>query len=240
MDLRIYKFDLKILEELTVELLTIDRYYNLGIINRSSRGGIELSKNPLTENLRDAFELFNQSINLTSFTYKKFDQDFQNLINEHLKSPLKWTSPQIRIDNSLNSKFSAPPHKDFWILGPNAKGIIIWLPLSDQGRLNIFKGRETVTVKKDPYWGLKIVGEEYEKDENYNPISIERGSALIFNHDLIHKSNPIKKGQITLQLRYWSPNNLSLRKDIINSLSVTTQKTIDSVTKVCQEIENLI
>ena len=103
MDLRIYKFDLKILEELTLELLTIDRYYNLGIINRSSRGGIEL-----------------------------------------------------------------------------------------------------------------------------------------FNHDFIHKSNPVKKGQITLQLRYWSPNNLSLRKDIINSLSVTTQKTIDSVTKACQEIENLI
>ena len=63
MDLSISEFDLKSLEELTAELLRIDRYYNLGIINRSSKGGIELSIDPLAENLRDAFELFNQSIN---------------------------------------------------------------------------------------------------------------------------------------------------------------------------------
>lgn len=240
MDLSIREFDLKSLEELTLELLSIDTYYNLGIIKRSSLGGIELSIDPLAENLRDAFELFNQSINLTSFTYKEFGQDLQNQIDENLKCPLKWTYPQIRIDNSHNSKFSAPPHKDFWILGPNAKGLIIWLPLSDKGRLNIFKGREVGTVKKDPYWGLKMLGEMYDKDENYDQVTIERGSALIFDHNLIHKSNPIKQGQISLQLRYWEPNDLSLRKEIINSLSITTQKTIDPVIKTCQEEENLL
>ena len=87
------------------------------------------------------FDLLNMNISIQNLNYvisKRLEKKFkEKLIN--------WTYPQIRIDGKFAKKFSAPIHKDKWILDKNKKGIY-----------------SLVSIKQK--WGI-IISEQKKKNE---------------------------------------------------------------------------
>ena len=173
---------------------------------KNSKGtSLTINSNLNIDNLRKTFNIINSGIILSQITpeFLKFD-DF---ISFQITNPLLWTYPQLRIDCDANKSFSAPWHKDGWILGENLKGIVVWLPVSaDGGSLQLLQNTNDLECKviKNNYWGL----EADFKDQDLNPylknIHVKYGQALVFDENVLHRSFPIRKGQLTLQLRYFN------------------------------------
>ena len=100
------------------------------------------------------FDLLNMNISIQNLNYvisKRLEKKFkEKLIN--------WTYPQIRIDGKFAKKFSAPIHKDKWILDKNKKGYIVWFPLNKSGgSLLVSKRKKMSKVIPDKYWGIKCI-----------------------------------------------------------------------------------
>jgi len=150
--------------------------------------------------LKNTFEVINSSIVLSKITC----QDLDIKINDFLNNSMLWTYPQIRIDCDANKQFSAPLHKDGFILGDKLKGIIIWLPISsDGGSLEVILDEGQTIIKRNENWGLECICNDYKSKK----ISINYGEALIFDENVIHRSCPKENGQVTLQLRYFEPSS---------------------------------
>jgi hypothetical protein len=118
---------------------------------------------------------------------------------------INWTYPQIRLDDVLSKKFSAPAHKDRWIIDKHKKGYIAWIPLKKSGSsLLIVNKEKTKKNVLNNYWGIEAIG-----PNKFSKKKIDYGNALIFDPDLLHKSDSPSNSRITLQLRYEEikPNN---------------------------------
>lgn len=136
------------------------------------------------------------------------------------KTLVNWTYAQIRLDDVLSKKFSAPAHKDRWIIDKNKRGYIVWIPLKKEGSsLMIAKKDLTKKIKLNSYWGLEAIGPTkfIKKKINY-------GKALLFDADLLHKSDSPKHSRITLQLRYEEICSKKFKRTV-------TQKVDDAVLK---------
>ena len=87
-----------------------------------------LRKNP---NYRSQiFDLINMlpALNLINYEIKKKLE--KNILKKTL---INWTYPQIRFDDILSKKFSAPAHKDRWVIDKDKTGYIVWIPLKKGG-----------------------------------------------------------------------------------------------------------
>ena len=136
------------------------------------------------------------------------------------KTLISWTYAQIRLDDVLSKKFSAPAHKDRWIISKEKKGYIVWIPLKQEGSsLMIAKKDLTKKIKLNSYWGLEAIG-----PTKFIKKKIDYGKALLFDADLLHKSDNPKHSRITLQLRYEEINNQKFKRTV-------TQKVDDDVLK---------
>lgn len=107
---------------------------------------------------------------------------------------VNWGYPNFRIDTINRTDYMAPPHLDEWI-SFKKNGIVIWLPLFEQGHLDLAIGTRNFEIQKDEYWGLKAVGElEFESK------CVMRGEALLFGSELLHKSND----------KNWNPSGIRM------------------------------
>jgi hypothetical protein len=195
---KIEKINTKILTSLINELSQYKRDFptlpfefdadKLKLINTSDR-----------DTLKSAFEIINSSIVLSKITFS----DLGINLNTFLQSSMLWTYPQLRIDCDANKAFSAPFHKDGFILGDKLKGIVIWIPISSEGgSLQIVTREGETLIERNKIWGLECKCENHQTEN----IKISYGEALIFDESLIHKSQPLNTGQVTLQLRYFEPS----------------------------------
>lgn len=164
-----------------------------------------LKKNP--EFRSSIFDLLNMLPVLSYINYevkniieKKFSKNF--LVN--------WTYPQIRLDDVVSSKFMAPAHKDRWIINEKKSGYVAWMPLKETGSsLLISKNDKIKKIVKNNYWGLEALG-----PTNFIRKKINYGEALIFDPDLLHKSDIAKNSRITLQLRYEEIEKNNFRRTV--------------------------
>lgn len=141
---------------------------------------------------------------------KKFSNNF--LVN--------WTYPQIRLDDVVSSKFMAPAHKDRWIIDKKKKGYVAWMPLKKSGSsLLIAKKDKTKKIVKNNYWGLEAIG-----PTNFIKKKINYGEALIFDPDLLHKSDISKNSRITLQLRYEEIEKNNFKRTVTQKVDVDVLK----------------
>ena len=77
----------------------------------------------------------------------------------------------------------------------------------------------TKKIKLNSYWGLEAIG-----PTKFIKKKIDYGKALLFDADLLHKSDNPKHSRITLQLRYEEINNQKFKRTV-------TQKVDDDVLK---------
>lgn len=110
--------------------------------------------------------------------------------NELLKTeftyPLLWTYPNFRIDVPERGDFSAPPHCDEWISFRGKKSLVFWMPLFEDGYLDVSTYRGKLDVKKHDYWGVST---NLKSGYDWKTILVPRGKVLIFRSDLLHKSS---------------------------------------------------
>lgn len=126
------------------------------------------------------------------------------------KNLINWTFPQIRLDDVLSRNFSAPAHKDRWILDKDKIGYVIWIPLKKEGSsLLIGNDDKTLKIKKNSYWGIEAIG-----PTKFDRKKIKYGDGLLFDADLLHKSDSHKKSRITLQLRYEEIKPKNFRRSV--------------------------
>lgn len=154
---------------------------------------VTLKKKP--ELRSSIFDLLNMLpvLNFIDYEIKKIlEKKFTN------KFLINWTYPQIRLDDILSKGYKAPAHKDRWIIDKKKKGFVAWIPLKKNGSsLLIAKEDKTEKIIKNKYWGLEAIG-----PTKFIRKKIKYGEALIFDPDLLHKSDNPKYSRITLQLRY--------------------------------------
>jgi len=156
------------------------------------------------------FDSFNMMHSLQMLHY-----ELKNILTKKFQeNSLLWTYPQIRIDGDFANTFTSPIHKDAWILSHKKKGCIIWLPLNKNGgNLLIAPNQKLKKIIKHKYWGLE------SKDKiTFKEQKIKYGEALIFDHNLAHKSSTKDDFRISIQLRYEEINLLNYKKSV-------TQKT---------------
>ena len=164
-----------------------------------------LKKNP--EFRSSIFDLLNMLPALSFINYeikniieKKFSDNF--LVN--------WTYPQIRLDDIVSTKFMAPAHKDRWIINEKKKGYVAWMPLKKDGSSLLVANKDkTKKIVKNNYWGLEALG-----PTNFIRKKINYGEALIFDPDLLHKSDISKNSRITLQLRYEEMGKYNFKRTV--------------------------
>lgn len=176
---------------------------------------IFLKKNP--DFRSSIFDLINMLPVLSFINYevkkiieKKITKNF--LVN--------WTYPQIRLDDILSKNYKAPAHKDRWIIDKKKRGYVAWMPLKKGGSsLLIAKNDKTKKFIKNNYWGIEAIGPSkfIRKKINY-------GEALIFDPDLLHKSDVPKYSRITLQLRYEEINKNSFRRSVTQKVDTDILK----------------
>ena len=125
-----------------------------------------------------------------------------------------WTYPQVRIDLKRKKKYSAPLHKDQWILSKGNIGYIVWLPINIGGGSLKFllKRTKNLKIKKNSYWGLEIKKDGLETTSQ----KINFGEAIIFDHNQIHESD-LENQRISIQFRFKELNK-SLRSRGINQI----------------------
>ena len=164
-----------------------------------------LRKNPKLRS--SVFDILNMlpSLNMINYEIKKIIQ------NKFAKKYLiNWTYAQIRLDDNLSKEFSAPAHKDRWIIDKNKVGYVAWIPLKKEGSSLLVSSKDkTKKIIKNKYWGLEAKGNNAFKRKK-----IKYGQALIFDPDLLHKSDYPKYSRITLQLRYEEINPIKFRRSV--------------------------
>ncbi len=140
-----------------------------------------LRKNPHFRS--SVFDILNMLPSLNMINY-----EIKNLIQKKIakKYLINWTYAQIRLDDNLSSQFSAPAHKDRWIIDKDKVGYVAW-----------------------NYWGLEAKG-----NSTFIRKKIKYGEALIFDPDLLHKSDKPKYSRITLQLRYEEIKSKDFRRSV--------------------------
>ena len=142
---------------------------------------------------RILFEVLNMlpSLQRIQYDFKKY------LPIKFRKKAITWTYPQIRIDGRFNKQFSAPLHKDEWILDKSKKGLIIWFPINKKGASLYFSNSKKLNkFSKHSYWGIQ------SKDKiKLKKIHVKFGYAIIFDHTTVHKSVE-NENRISVQLRY--------------------------------------
>ena len=129
---------------------------------------------------------------------QRVQYDFKKYLPKSFKNKaINWTYPQIRIDGKFNNQFSAPLHKDEWILDKNKKGLVIWFPINKKGASLYFsKSKKLNKFSKHRYWGI------YSKDKvKLEKIHLKFGNAIIFDETMVHKSVE-NENRISVQLRY--------------------------------------
>ena len=145
------------------------------------------------ESRRIMFEVLNMlpSLQRIQYDFKKY------LPVKFRKKAITWTYPQIRIDGKFNKQFSAPLHKDEWILDKNKKGLIIWFPINKKGASLYFSDSKKLNkFSKHNYWDI------YSKDKiKLKKIHLKFGYAILFDQTAIHKSVD-NENRISVQLRY--------------------------------------
>jgi len=155
------------------------------------------------------FDLLNMSISLQSLNYvicKKLEKKFREKF-------INWTYPQIRIDGKFAKKFSAPIHKDKWILDKNKKGYTVWFPLNKSGgSLLVSKDEKMKKIIADKYWGIKCI----DKNIIFEKVNLKYGEFLIFDSETIHKS-VANQNRISVQFRY-EVLNKNFKKKTVNQV----------------------
>lgn len=140
------------------------------------------------------FDLLNTNISLQGLNYIVC----QNLEKKFKKKFINWTFPHVRIDSRFSKNFSAPIHRDEWILDTNRKGYIVWFPLTKNGgSLLVSKRKKLNKIIPDKYWGFKSV----DKNILFEKVNIKYGQMLIFDSKTIHKS-VTGENRISAQFRY--------------------------------------
>lgn len=174
-----------------------------------------LRKNP---NYRSQiFDLINMLPALHHINYEIKKKLEKNIIHKTL---ISWTYPQIRLDDTLSKKFSAPAHKDRWIIDKNKTGYIVWIPLKEEGAsLLVAKNDKTKKIILNSYWGLEAVG-----PTNFIKKKIKFGKGLLFDADLLHKSSSLKDSRITLQLRFEEILKKKFRRSVTQKVDKNTLK----------------
>ena len=96
--------------------------------------------------------------------------------------------------------YKTPPHRDSYSVGLT-EGAVVWSPLTeitkDMGPLEIIPGshiKKQNLLRYEKSFGL----EAGTKDEDFFPLSIEPGSAVIFHMNLVHRSG----NNISDRIRY--------------------------------------
>lgn len=208
---KIVKINTDILDLLIKELKQYKKFFSL-LPFKFNDDKLLLVNTLDRDRLKKTFEIINSSVVLSKITC----DDLGVSVNSFLKNPMLWTYPQLRIDCDANKVFSAPYHKDGFILGDKLKGIIIWLPVSSEGgSLQIVTKEGETLIERNESWGLECNCKNH-KTEN---IKINYGEALIFDESLIHKSQPIDSGQVTLQLRYFEPSSKAFYRPVVQKSS---------------------
>lgn len=144
------------------------------------------------------FDCINMHVELCNLNFLIY-----TLIKKKIKKDLvTWTYPQIRLDGKFAFKYSAPLHKDEWILDHNKNGYVVWFPISENGgSILISRDNKTNIHVKDNYWGIR------SKDKKkLDKIFLKYGEAIIFSHNLLHKSET-NENRVTVQLRYEEINH---------------------------------
>lgn len=163
------------------------------------------------------FDLINMLPALHHINYEIKKKLEENIIHKTL---INWTYPQIRLDDTLSKKFSAPAHKDRWIIDKNKTGYIVWIPLKVEGAsLLVAKNDKTKKIITNSYWGLEAIG-----PTKFVKKKIKFGKGLLFNADLLHKSSSLKDSRITLQLRFEEILKKKFRRSVTQKVDVDTLK----------------
>lgn len=167
-------------------------------------------------NLRmKVFDCMNMHVELDFLNYKIY-KILKKKINKKL---LIWTFPQVRVDGSFANQFSAPLHKDEWILDPKKKGFVVWFPISKKGgSILISKNNKTKIHAIDNYWGIRS-----NDKKKFIKVFLKYGEAIIFRHNILHKSS-LNENRITVQLRFEELNSKFEERSV-------TQKTNPKVLK---------
>jgi len=158
------------------------------------------------KNLRSKiFDCFNMCLSLQLINYE-ISKTIEKLIKKKI---INWTYPQIRVDGTFANDFSAPPHKDGWILNKDKKGYVVWFPINKNGASLLLSNKNTTkNIIKDKYWGMKAID-----DLNYEEVYLKYGEALIFDKNLLHKSK-INQNRITVQCRFEEFNNKFKKRSV--------------------------
>ena len=163
------------------------------------------------------YDLINMLPALHHINYEIKKKLEENIIHKTL---INWTYPQIRLDDTLSKKFSAPAHKDRWIIDKNKTGYIVWIPLKVEGAsLLVAKNDKTKKIITNSYWGLEAIG-----PTKFVKKKIKFGKGLLFNADLLHKSSSLKDSRITLQLRFEEILKKKFRRSVTQKVDVDTLK----------------
>ena len=199
------KIPLKLINAVNKDiLLVLTKFFNKKIENQNEIFKV-LRSNPKYRS--QVFDLLNMLpiLNYINFEMKKILE--KKIIKKTL---INWTYPQIRLDDTLSKDFIAPPHKDRWILDKDKVGYVIWIPLKKEGsNLLIGKVDKTKRIKKNSYWGLEAVG-----PTKFIKKKIYYGTGLLFDADILHKSDNHKSSRITLQLRYEEIKTKNFRRSV--------------------------
>lgn len=170
----------------------------------------EILKNITKKDEQILFNAYNLSLKIYDLL-----NPLKNLIEKKIQKKLiLWTYPQVRIDLKRKKKYSAPLHKDQWILSKGNIGYIVWLPINTGGGSLKFllKKTKNLKIKKNSYWGLEIKKDGLETTGQ----KINFGEAIIFDHNQIHESD-LENQRISIQFRFKELNK-SLRSRGINQI----------------------
>lgn len=151
------------------------------------------------------FDSFNMSLPLQLINYQ-ISKTIQNIVKKEI---INWTYPQIRVDGSFAGDFTAPAHRDGWILNKNKKGYIVWFPLNKEGATLLISQKNVLKkIVKDKYWGIKAIG-----NISYKEKIVKYGEALVFDKKVLHKSKE-NQNRITIQCRYEEFNNRFQKRSV--------------------------
>lgn len=153
------------------------------------------------------FDVMNQSIELMELQVNYC----KRYLKDSMSWPLQWTYPNIRIDVNGREDYLAPAHVDDWISFRGNRNIVVWLPVTGRGSLDICEIRSRNEVVEHPYWGVSFTQDDKLM---WHRVQVEEGEALVFRDDLIHRSVAVSEEEqirITAQLRIEDLHHLGPR-----------------------------
>lgn len=185
------KVNKKILNLINIELL----YFSRILLKKKYKNLDEMLLKLSNKDERVLFDAFNVSLKI----YELLDPIKKFIEKKTKKKLILWTYPQVRIDIKKKNFFSAPLHKDQWILSKKDFGYIAWIPINKKGgSLKFYKGKESkLKIKKNNYWGLEFIKKNIKTKKQI----IHFGEALIFDHNTIHESDTDNQ-RISVQFRF--------------------------------------